>query len=369
VFHRLRAVAVATAAVILCPGVASAAERAAPHGFLGVVADRAALDGTVPLGAQMRGIAATGAETVGLTFPWVLSEPRPGGLDFSTIDARVRAATAAGLDVHPVVIAAPPWARLHPPLEFSPPTDAGDYARFAAALVRRYGPGGDFWALHPDLRPRPIRVWQIWNEPVGGDGDATPSVFWQDDQRFDVRYVPLLRAASAAIKAQDPGATVVLGALVGHSWQTLGLIYDAGAADAFDAVALHPYTARPADVLRIVRLVRGVMRDHGDGAAPIQITELGWPAFDAAAVKRLGVRQANRAQAYWLRRTLRRLVREREQLGVELVLWYTWMGRDRSAEDAFDHSGLLRLEPSGALVAKPALAAFRAITRMVRGRR
>lgn len=364
--HRLRAVALATTAVLLCPAAASEAVRPAPPGFLGVVADRAAVDGTVPLQAQMRRIAASGAETVGVAFPWVLSQPEgPGTFDFSTIDARVRAAAAAGLEVHPVVIGAPPWARLHPPLEFSPPADPGAYAAFAAQLVRRYGPGGDFWAEHRRLRPRPIRDWQIWNEPVGGDGDATPSLFWQDDERFDVRYVPMLRAAFAAIKAEDPGATVVLGALVGQSWGTLDLLYASGADDAFDAVALHPYTARPAHVLRIVRHVRGVMRKHGDGAAPIQVTELGWPAFDAAEVKRLGVRQANRAQAYWLSQTVRRLVRQRRAVGIELVLWYTWIGRDRSGKDAFDHSGLLRLQPSGRLVAKPALAEFRSLAHAV----
>jgi hypothetical protein len=368
--RRLRHLLLAACALLACAVAAPAAlaaDRRAPEGFLGVVADRAALDGRVPLERHLRRMAANGAEAVGLAFPWLHVEAEPGTLDFSELDARVRAAVRAGLDVHPVVIAAPMWARLHPRLEFSPPADPAAYAAFAAALVRRYGPGGAFWAANPALPARPIRAWQIWNEPVGGDGDDTPSVFWQDDERFDVRYVPLLRAAHAAIKAEDPRATVVLGALVGHSWQTLDLIYGAGARGSFDAVALHPYTADAPNVVRIVRLVRRTMRKHGDGALPIHITELGWPAFDARSVKRLGVRRANRAQAGWLRAAITELTRQRQRLGIDLILWYTWIGRDRSGRDAFDHSGLLRLEPSGRLVPKPALRAFRSVARWIAG--
>ncbi len=377
-----RVLVAALAAWGLIPGVA-AAQRSVPPGFLGVVADRAAVDGTVPLETQMRLIRGVGAETVGLTFPWLEAQPYrspdevpPGEAgrfvaaadgvptDWSAIDARVAAAARAGLRVHPVVIAAPPWARRNPAAEFSPPADPQRYAAFCAELVRRYGPGGAFWAERPDLPRREIRAWQLWNEPVGGDGDATPSVFWVDDDPFHVRFVPLMRAGHAAIKAVDPGATVVLGALVGQSWNTLQLLYDAGVRGTFDAVALHPYTARPENVVRIVRLVRRTMARNGDGALPIQITELGWPAFDAPDVVRLGRRQAARAQEAWLAETFTRLARARRELGLELVLWYTWIGRDRSERDAFDHSGLLRLD-GGRLVAKPALGAFTDVARAI----
>jgi len=375
-------VAAALAAWCLAPAADAAAQRTVPPGFLGIVADRAALDGTVPVETQMLLARGVGAETVGLTFPWLEAQPYrtfaevpPGDAarfvpaadgvptDWSGIDARVRAAARAGLQVHPVVIAAPPWARLAPAAEFSPPSDPAPYAAFAAELVRRYGPGGAFWAANPDLPRREIRHWQLWNEPVGGDGDATPSVFWVDDDPFHVRFVPLMRAGYAAIKAVDPGAQVVLGALVGQSWNTLQLLYGAGARGTFDAVALHPYTARPANVVRIVRLVRETMARNGDGALPIQITELGWPAFDAPDVVRLGRAQAARAQADWLRETFTALTEARRDLGLELVLWYTWIGRDASTRDAFDHSGLLHLAGDRRLEAKPALGAFTDVAR------
>ena len=39
------------------------------------------------------------------------------------------------------------------------------YAKYASELVRRYGPRGYFWRRNPSLPKRPIRTWQIWNEP------------------------------------------------------------------------------------------------------------------------------------------------------------------------------------------------------------
>jgi hypothetical protein len=282
------------------------------------------------------------------------------------MDRRMAAAAQVRLMVRPVVIAAPRWARLHPSEEFSPPRSADQYAEFVATLVRRYGPNGSFWAAHPAVPALPIRTWQIWNEPVGGDGDTTPSVFWVDDEPFQARFVELMRTSYAAIMAVDPTATVVLGALVGKSWLQLQRIYDAGGAGTFDAVALHPYTVDPDDVLQVLRNVRGVMQANGDGAKPIEITEITWPAFDIEQVLQAGYSRTVVNQAWWLRKTFRAILRERTTLGISLVLWYTWIGRDRSDADVFDHAGLLNLA-NGTLREKPALRDFRRIARRAEG--
>jgi hypothetical protein len=380
----LLAVAAVAACLILTPTALAA--RSVPPGFFGVVADRAAVDGSVSMPAQMRYMRRVGAESVGLVFNWIDAQPYEHAsdvpaakrrrfvavgpdatpTDWSVLDRRVGAAARAGLIVRPVVIAAPRWARLHPDLEFSPPRDPVEYAAFVTALVQRYGPQGTFWSSHPDVPKKPISSWQIWNEPVGGNGDTTPSVFWTDDEPFQDRFVALTRAAYAAIKAADPTATVVLGALVGKSWLQLQRIYEAGGAGTFDAVALHPYTVNPGDVLQVLRNVREVMAANGDGAKPIQITEITWPAFDIAQVRQAGYSRTVINQAWWLRRTFRAILRERTALGISLVLWYTWIGRDRSDADVFDHAGLLNLA-NGTLREKPALRDFRRIVRRAEG--
>jgi hypothetical protein len=378
-------VAAVVAAGLLLPS-AALAQRTVPKGFFGVVADRAAVDGSVPMQAQMRHMRRVGAESVGLVFNWVDAQPYehasdvpaakrgrfvatgPDAIptDWSVLDRRVAAAARAGLIVRPVVIAAPRWARLHPALEFSPPKDPAQYAAFVTALVQRYGPRGTFWSSHPKLPAMPIRSWQIWNEPVGGNGDTTPSVFWSDDEPFQDRFVALMRASYAAVKAADPTATVVQGALVGKSWLQLQRIYEAGGAGTFDAVALHPYTVNPDDVLQVLRNVREVMAANGDGAKPIDITEITWPAFDITQVLQAGYSRTVVNQAWWLRKTFQAILRERTSLGISLVLWYTWIGRDRSDADVFDHAGLLNLA-NGTLREKPALRDFRRIVRRAAG--
>lgn len=370
----------AAALMVLALAPAALARRHVPRGFFGVVADRWAVSGQFPVGAQMRAMARNGAESVGLTFNWVHAQPYqtmdavpaaqrarfvatgPASVptDFTQTDRLVAAAARAHLQVHPVVIAAPVWARLHRDKEFSPPADPATYASYLTALIARYGPNGSFWAAHPTLHRQPIRSWQVWNEPVGGDGDNTPSVFWADPAPFADRYVALLHAAHDAIKAADPGAEVVLGALVAQSWGTLKIVYDHGGRSGFDAVALHPYTNDAPNVTRILRYVRRVMDRHGDRAKPIQVTEIGWPAFDATGVTKLGYRRASRAQAGWLRAVFRSFEAQRRRLRLELALWYTWIGTDRSRQDAFDHSGLLHLA-GGKLHAKPVLGAFRQV--------
>ena len=52
--------------------------------------------------------------------------------------------------------------RVVPPRTAETRTAFGD---FAAAAVRRYGPGGSFWDQHRALPYRPIETWQLWNEP------------------------------------------------------------------------------------------------------------------------------------------------------------------------------------------------------------
>ena len=49
------------------------------------------------------------------------------------------------------------------------PRDPADYARFAAAAVARYGPGGTFWRRNKELDARLApRFFELYNEPYLG---------------------------------------------------------------------------------------------------------------------------------------------------------------------------------------------------------
>jgi hypothetical protein len=68
---------------------------------------------------------------------------------------------------------------------------------WATQLVDRYGRGGSLWRAHPEVRPRPITSWQVWNE-------LTLPVYWPSGPNAR-RYVNLLRAVGSAIKRSATG--------------------------------------------------------------------------------------------------------------------------------------------------------------------
>ena len=78
------------------------------------------------------------------------------------------------------------------------------WAAFMTAAVARYGPSGSFWSEHPGIPQRPIRSWQIWNEPNFKYFIARPN---------PAEYGKLVKISYTALKAADPGAQVVLAGL------------------------------------------------------------------------------------------------------------------------------------------------------------
>ena len=88
----------------------------------------------------------------------------------------------------------------------------------------------------------------------------------------------LLRASRRALRAADPGSRTMLAGLPNESWIALRKIYKAGGHGAFDAVALHPYTGKPRNVIKLIEFARKEMRKHGDRRKPVWLTELSWPA-------------------------------------------------------------------------------------------
>ena len=161
--------------------------------------------------------------------------------DWTRLDNLARAAAMSGVALQPVLI--------NMPLEvYTPPkTDAERvrFGEFAAAAVRRYGPGGSFWAGCGCPRNPPATVWEVWNEP-----NIAP--FW--DLPNPAEYGALLVETGSASRAADPEARVMFGGLAYPS--TLGTtrlepnaflrdVIAAVGADDFDALALHNYRPNP----------------------------------------------------------------------------------------------------------------------------
>src|SRR5215218_6310464 len=85
--------------------------------------------------------------------------------DVAGVDLIVQRAAERRIAVLPCVLASPRWASAHPSRGIDGPKKTSYYTSFLRTLVLRYGPGGSFWDDHPKLPYRPLRRWQIWNEP------------------------------------------------------------------------------------------------------------------------------------------------------------------------------------------------------------
>jgi hypothetical protein len=295
-----------------------------------------------------------GVRSVRVVFSWAEAQRAENApFDFAQTEELVAEAARRELDLLPIILSTPPWARKYPDREGSPPRNTEEPMRFLEALVDRYGPNGRFWLQNPTLPKRPIREWQIWNEPELRS-------YW-NEKRFWKGYSSLVRAADATLRRVDRGARLVLAGLTGYSWKNLNHLYESGVKGHFDAAAVHPYTGSPEEVARIVKRNRAVMARWRDANRALWITELSWPASKGRMQEPDGLRRvvtSDRGMAKRLReayRYFRSTKNPRHRVG--RVYWYTWASTYSGDSDVFDYAGLGRMS-GGQFEPKPALEAY-----------
>jgi hypothetical protein len=299
----------------------------------------------------------SGVELLRRTFDWSSIEPRLGVFAFARYDAYVAATARAGIQILPVLFGRPSW---EPPLReagahltattTAPPARARDFAAFAAALARRYGPGGSFWRRHPALAGHAIRAWQIWNEP-------NLPVYWAG--RPNARqYVTLLASAARAIRRVAPRAEIVT---AGIPDSTLGIgldryvgeMLDDDAAASFDTLAIDPYARSDLGVLSATARMRGLLDAAGLHGAGIWLTEIGWASGGPPSAFTVGAR----LQARYVLDSITSLARRSSALRIRGVVYFDW--RDAPPYPGVSdfwglHTGLLTLKGAG----KPALSTY-----------
>jgi hypothetical protein len=357
--------------LVLLVGAAPAEARKVPKGWLGASFGPEYIAKRSTLTAELKRMRGAGVESGRFALYWSHMQPQAGKApDFRMLDRLVAASAKARLPLQPVVLGAPAWAAAAPDRALKVPRDPAQYAAFMTALVRRYGPGGAFFQQHPGVRRFPIRAWQIWNE-------VSNPYYW--DHGYAAEYPRVLRAAYDAVKAVDPRAVVIQSGLNtgggGRSWDAQAAIYrqlDAqGLGRPFDEIAVHVYTKVVADALKVVRQTRAVARRSGDGARPIRVTELAWPAArgklrdDSGRRREFFAATTDKGMAKRLRKGVLLLARHRKQLHIAGVDWFQWASSYKGTADAFRYSGLRRAG-SKRLVSKPAMKAFRAVARQLR---
>ena len=238
--------------------------------------------------------------------------------------------------------APPEWSRHdgHARGAFGPPDDIVDYADYVSAVVERY-------------RGR-IRFYQIWNEP-----NIYPE--WGNQPVDPEAYTKLLCQAYTRIKASDPQAVVISGAMAPTAelgtWNPayegnnlmdvvfLQRMYDAGAGACFDVMAVNDYMLWSGPTDHRMRptqnqvnfsrplWVRDVMVANGDAHKSIWISEMNSNAAPEGIEARYG-RVTLEQQARYAPLAYERIQREWPWVGVTTV-WFFKRASDAERDQPF----------------------------------
>jgi polysaccharide biosynthesis protein PslG len=354
-----------TAALACGLGLVLAAPAAAQQDFVGLASDDVFGGSPSYRSSNLARQRSAGVGLLRQNFDWASIERSRGRYSFAYHDEYVAAVARAGIRILPVLYNAPSFHSSAPRrgarrgLYF--PRRAASMGRFAAALVRRYGPSGSFWRANPGVPKLPIRSWQIWNEPnLQVYSQPRPSAR---------RYTRLLRTVARYIKKADSRAEVVTAGLPPSKLKTairlerfLKGMYRAGAKRGFDTLAVNAYAVNSRDLSRTVRRVRRIMRRYRDRGARVWITELGWAT--GGPRHRFNVGSAGQGQR--IQSTFGWIARNRARYKLRGLVYFQWRDQ-RPYPPAYKdmwglHTGLLTLGGQ----AKSALSAFSAAARQLR---
>lgn len=214
---------------------------------------------------------------------------------------------------------------------YSPPGNYQMYADYARALVQRYGPGGAFWALHPELTARPVTAVEIWNEENGA--------YWHPQPDAGA-YAALYEAARSAIHGVDPSVQAIVGGLANPASPFLQNMYGAlgGGSGHIDAVGMHPYGNNPTqNMYPDIVNVRSTLDQHGDINVPIDITEFGWATQGSLFSDAPMATEQQRAQ--YLTQFTQTVAQS--NCGIDRILPHTWVSKEQDPNNAEDWYGIV----------------------------
>ncbi|KAB8143379.1 hypothetical protein F8S13_10205 [Chloroflexia bacterium SDU3-3] len=295
---------------------------------------------------------------------WPKVEPvRGAGYDWSSlvyVESNIRRLRAAGIEPTLIIQQSPSWAQQVGGRLCSPPKPEvlDDFANYVYALVKRYSSG--------DLQ---VNYWEFWNEPDARPQDTLDEHgigCWADPSKADYGgsyYGQVLQRISPMIKAANPNAKVIAGALI------YGLVSDtsdkphiselfldgmlaSGAGKSFDALSFHAYGEYGANSMLVAKAirVRAQLAKYQLSDKPIYSTELaamcaGWVEAECTPTYNDWLyTQANYAA---------RIYAEALALKLDGAFWYSLSGTN----PGFRFSHLID-DTNGRLVPRPAYYAF-----------
>lgn len=222
---------------------------------------------------------------------------------------------------------------------------------YVERVVNEFGDRIDYWEIGNEM-----------NSPLFW-GKVVHPVDWQPAEPNPALYSRMLRSAHRIIKEEDPGDVVILGGLVYHlsndcstnPFAYLAQLYQAGAWEYFDAIAIHPYRKHSPETLlsrghpvdtdsgacktdsvmtyKLIEEIRAIGElAEGYGSKSIWVTEVGW---DRTWLEPIADDRGTTADAVEADYVVRTYVPLLSEPGVEKVFWYA------------QYDGGFKLDPPG----------------------
>ncbi len=252
---------------------------------LSISTERAAA--STPISKQTLGINFTGsppdlataaAAGIGLARDQVISG--------SNTDAVIALTAAAHLRLYPM---------LGLPKSQGPTADAAAMATFVTSFAQRYGPGGSFWAQHPELPYLPVLSYEIGNEPDITPSDPADSTSLH--YAAPASFAQVYEAARTALHQVDPSAQAVVGGILDSGAIPLaeGERY-LSAIGPMDAVGYHPYLYDATMMEQDTLALRQWLDANGHRGVPLDVNEFGAATGMTAGIAAWGAQAATYTQ-------------------------------------------------------------------------
>jgi hypothetical protein len=358
---RLLATAVASITLLAGCGGSGEADAQVPREFFGIAPEGA------PTEIDYARMSTGNIGSIRMILSWGRVEIKPNTYDWSYYDRTMSQIAINRMEPLAVLFGTP--KHFAPDATRGPagPTQLDSWARFLRAAAERYGPEGEFWGrfalTNPGVPPRPIAIWQVWNE-------QNSSLFWKPRPSVG-NYAKLLTRSADALRKVDPEAELMIGGMFAtprspqaiKSFKFLSALYKKrGTKKASDLVGIHPYAPTIKAVKRQISRTVQTMRKAKQHSDDTIVTEIGWgsnPRANSMLVT------TPRKQAELLRKSYKLMISNRDRWNLRAAYWYTWRDAPAATPGGCPWCPSAGLFDSD-LDPKPSWSAF---TRLTRGAR
>jgi len=199
------------------------------------------------------------------------------------------------------------------------------FTKWVSALVKRYGPKGQFWSMHKEIPKKAFKVYEIWNE-------ANLYKDFACNTKNPKPYAKLLYASAKSIKKVDKGAKIMFGGLapLKNELSFFEQVFkiNRNLKKMVHHVAYHPYASKASSAIKKIATLRKTMTKVGlSKKSQISLTEYGWLPSDAKTATPSGdckTPQPDAALAKHEREFVKLVVNKRNSLGVMNIMPFQW---------------------------------------------